>query len=596
MGNLKKLASALDILSRKSKVLLLAAAILRIGLNFLDLAALAVVGIVAYLAANPTKFFTMKLSEFSTSFQFSISDVPWLAIAAAALFLCKSFFSIIFSFQFGSKISQLEAQYSTKWIFNHFEFTNPEDVYPDTPLVHTTLMRSMSSLITGILTSLVTLLSESALLALLVLGFLFLNPFAATLVVIYLGIIVAVMSLIILPRIQLESSNDYAASHKMLTITRDYLANRKAILMHGENSRWLEELAEAKTRQITSANKGLTLTSLPRNLIETALILGVFGFLGIVVVFSDIPTQAVTIGVFLVGGLRLISAILPLQASVSVIRQSLAAVDTALEGLKLDSPHPNLHEERKPRNFDITVEDMTLEIQNSNFKLDRISLNIPFGEKIAIVGPSGAGKTTLGEVILGLRHPNSGRVEIGGVRVQDILNGGQQHFAYVPQQPQLIEGSVAENVSLSRNPDVKACLRALDLAGLSKLVEGLPEGIETNLVTSDRSLSGGELQRLGLARALYTDSEVILLDEATSALDAGTEELISNTLLSFKGKKTMIVIAHRLSTIVDADCIVYLNRGKVLGQGKYEELLKVVPDFARAAKLLGSDDASRSSN
>lgn len=585
MSTLKKLFTSLEILSRKSKVLVAMAAILRIGLNFLDFAALAVVGVVAYLAANSGKFFETKVATFDLNVKLSIGDVPWLAVVAAALFLLKSFAAIVFSFQFGSKISQLEAHYARKWIENNFEFTNPLDSYPDAPQVHTTLMRSISSLITGILTSLVTMLSEGALLLFLITGFMILNPFAATLVVAYLGAIVFAMSFLILPRIHEESTKDYAASHRLLTITRDYLANKKAIMVHGENKSWLEELSKAKALQIASANRGTSLASLPRNLIETALILGVFGFLGLVVVFSDIPSQAVTIGIFLVGGLRLVSAILPLQAAVGVLKQSLAAVDDALLGLKIEAKQTQ-KVKKDPAGFDINVSSMSLTIINSGFELNNISVNIPFGSKFAIVGPSGAGKTTLGELILGLRHPTRGEVQIGGVPATDLVNSDRHYLAHVPQQPQLIDGTLAQNVSLSLNPNRDSAFKALELAGLSHLVDRLPFGVDSSVAAGKQPLSGGELQRLGLARALYTNAKVIVLDEATSALDAATEEFISGTLRTFHGRKTLVVIAHRLSTIVDADCILYLDKGRQLGLGTYEELLKSVPDFLNATRLL----------
>ena len=590
MSTLKKLSSALKILSRKSRIMLILASTLRIGLNLLDFAALAVVGIVAYLAANTGKTFEFKVEALDLNLNFAIGDVPWLAIVAAGLFLTKSAAAIVFSFQFGKKVSRLEAHYSRKWLHNHFEFTNALDSYPDAPQVHTALMRSMSSLITGIITSVVTMFSEGALLIFLIAGFMILNPFAAILVVAYLGVIVSVMSFLILPRIQEESRKDYAASHKMLTITRDYLANKKSIMVHGENKKWLEELAEAKALQIESANKGLSLTALPRNLIETALIMGVFGFLGIVVVFSDIPSQAVTIGIFLVGGLRLVSAILPLQASIAVLKQSLGAVDDALVGLNLKVKLQKTNG-IAPADFDISVRKMSFGMAKSSFKLDNISIEIPFGSKFAIVGPSGAGKTTFGEILLGLRHPTEGHVELGGVALTDVVNSDRRYLAHVPQQTQLIDGTLAQNVSLSREPHNDLAFNALVLSGLKSLVQRLPHGVETRVIAGEQPLSGGELQRLGLARALYADSKIIVLDEATSALDAGTEEYISETLRSFRGRKTLIVIAHRLSTIVDADQIIYLDKGKLLGIGTYEELLRSVPDFAKAAKLLVSESS-----
>jgi ABC-type multidrug transport system fused ATPase/permease subunit len=590
-----QIQQAFSLLSKKTRWQLFAASVIRIVLNVLDLAALAIVGAVGYLVANPTRHIDLQSMPLSLNLQLGIVEVPLLAVVATFLFLLKSTASSLFTFAFAARVSHLETSLSKQWLLFYFgKVSDAEDV-PDGPSVQATLLRSVNALVTGILTSFVTLISEGTLLLSLVVGFVLLNPFGATLVVVYLGLVVIALSRFILPRIQKASAEDYASSRQIMTLTRDYMSNRKSIVIHGVNRQWIDALANAKGKQIRSANRGVSLSTLPRNLIEAALILGVFGFLGMAMLFSDIPSQAVTIGVFLVGGLRMVSAVLPLQAAAGVLKQSLSAVDDALSGLMAGSASKESSLPiglSAPDEPTIQVRDLTFSRPGSEFKLQSMTFDVPFGSKIAIVGPSGAGKSTLGELLLGLRLPTTGAVLVNGVASSDLIKHGRTPFAYVPQSSQIIDGTFAENVTLSRNPDAldrTRALHALRACGLLDLVNRQPLGLDTELSVGEGSLSGGEIQRLGLARALFTNPKILVLDEATSALDASTEHHISQTLKTFRGNCTLIVIAHRLSTIVDADKILYLDQGAVVASGTYDHLIANVPDFKDAVRILSTN-------
>lgn len=585
-----KIGSAILLLDKKTRLHLAAATLIRILLNLLDLAALAVVGVVGFLIANPKKDFEFVLPVFGREIHAAIGDVPVLAILATALFVIKTVSSSIFSFTFARHVSRLETKFSEQWLEFYFGNVNEEDYLPDGPDIQNTLLRSMNALVTGVLTSIVTLASEGTLLLALVCGFILLNPLGAVLVISYLSLIVIALSRFILPRVQKASAVDYSSSRQLMALTRDYVSNRKSIYIHGMNSQWIGEVTDAKRKQIEGANRGVSLTTLPRNLIEAALILGVFGFLGLVMLFSDIPSQAVTIGVFLVGGLRLVSAVLPLQAASGVLKQSLTAVDDALAGLK-GRAIQSTFEAQNPDDLALKVIGLGYRHQGSNFELRTMDFDVPFGSKLAIVGPSGAGKSTLGELLIGLRRPTSGDVLIGGVPASKLIQLKGNPFAYVPQSSQLIDGTFAENVTFSRTPDEAQRLKILEVlqaCGLSSLLERLPDGLDSQLSVGQANLSGGEIQRLGLARALFTDPKILVLDEATSALDAATEEFISATFKSFHGRSTLIVIAHRLSTILDADCILYLNGGNLVAKGTYQELITHVPDFKEAVRILST--------
>jgi HlyD family secretion protein len=209
--------------------------------------------------------------------------------------------------------------------------------------------------------------------------------------------------------------------------------------------------------------------------------------------------------------------------------------------------------------------------------LHDISLHIPAQSTVGFVGPSGSGKSTLVDLVMGLITPAEGRIEIDGkILSQHNLGGWKGLIGYVPQAIFLSEGSIAENVAFGLGPDeinydrVDTALKAADLTGY---VDSLASGVNSLVGERGVQLSGGQRQRIGIARALYHDPEVLVFDEATSALDGVTERVIMDAIDSFEGSKTIIIIAHRLKTIKNCNQIFYIEKGSIVAQGKYSELL-----------------------
>lgn len=194
--------------------------------------------------------------------------------------------------------------------------------------------------------------------------------------------------------------------------------------------------------------------------------------------------------------------------------------------------------------------------QSQKYILEDVSFCIPKGKFIGIMGPSGAGKTTFIDILLGLLKPSSGQILCDGIDINKNIRSWQVNLAYVPQDIYLIDGSVAENIALGENKDdidMALLNQVMSMAELSDFVLALPEGIDTFVGERGVKLSGGQRQRIGIARALYQKPELLILDEATSALDNDTEKSITDTILKLKGQITIIAIAHRLSTLAECD-------------------------------------------
>jgi ATP-binding cassette subfamily C protein len=222
-----------------------------------------------------------------------------------------------------------------------------------------------------------------------------------------------------------------------------------------------------------------------------------------------------------------------------------------------------------------------------------IAVRIEAGSTVAMIGPSGAGKSTLVDLVLGLHEPTTGEILCAGmspVMLRALCPGS---ISYVPQKPGLVSGTIEQNIALgvpAEEIDEIALWEAINAAQLTDLVDALPQGVKSSLGKHSDSLSGGQLQRLGVARALYTRPRLLVLDEATSALDAETESAIAQSLALLKGHTTLIIVAHRLSTIQKADAIHVLDGGRIIASGTFQELQKGSPLVKKYVQLMSFDE------
>jgi ABC-type multidrug transport system fused ATPase/permease subunit len=240
---------------------------------------------------------------------------------------------------------------------------------------------------------------------------------------------------------------------------------------------------------------------------------------------------------------------------------------------------------------EIKIENVALTYPNKpNPAISDITLTIPSGTSVAFVGPSGAGKTTIIDVLLGVLNPDKGNVLISGLPPLLAVAKWPGAVSYVPQDVVISAGTIRENVALgypAEEATDELVMNALKVAHLDDLVANLPEGLDTQVGERGAKISGGQRQRLGIARAMFTHPHLLVLDEATSSLDGETEASISDAVHSLRGSTTVVMIAHRLSTVRNADIVVYLSKGKVLATGTFDEVRNAVPDFDRQAKLMG---------
>ena len=271
-----------------------------------------------------------------------------------------------------------------------------------------------------------------------------------------------------------------------------------------------------------------------------------------------------TLSVFAIAAFRLMPSMNRITNYMSVLMFTKGSVEKVYHDLQ--------EVERLEKNKPAVTADVSLElkkeiqIRNLSFRypdasenvLENISFTIPKNRSIAFIGPSGAGKTTLADIILGVLEPTEGQICVDGGDIQNCMSAWHKNIGYIPQSIYLMDASIRENVAFGIPEEQidETCLRrALEEAQLKEFVDSLPEGLDTVIGESGVRLSGGQRQRIGIARALYNDPDVLVLDEATSALDNETEKAVMDAIDRLAGNKTLIIIAHRLTTITNCDVI-----------------------------------------
>ena len=446
----------------------------------------------------------------------------------------------------------------------------------------------------GVVMPLLTAISNLAITLALTLLLVRASAMALLLIALLLPIVIGLVKLL-RNRLAFWSKEGWEASEAMIRILNHGMGGLKEIRVIGCES-YFERQMEQQTKRFAknlSLNKGYG--NLPRFVIEAFMITFLVTFTLLYINLNQGQEQnlAAILGIFALASLRLLPAISNLVSNINTIKSNLFAIDklffdfkeveerntlplSKINGL---SQKPSLRSDELPLSVkkQIVFDKVAFQYPGASKKsLDEISLTIQKGQSIGLIGKSGAGKTTLVDVLLGLFIPQSGDIKVDGKSVYSNLRDWQNMLGYVPQSIFLVDDTLERNIAFGVPEhliDQNQLRKAIDMAQLGAVVEQLPEGIQTVVGERGILLSGGQRQRVGIARILYHEREILVFDEATAALDTETEYLITEATKALRGTKTIIIIAHRFSTIEHCDRIYQLEQGRIIKSGSYQEVV-----------------------
>ena len=365
----------------------------------------------------------------------------------------------------------------------------------------------------------------------------------------------------------------------------------KEIKASDRESYFLDDFDRSYRNRMDAMERQMFLKIAPRPVMETVMICGLLGFISLrIFLGGEMESFIPTVSVFAVAAIRMLPSfnrisgnmgvILSRRSSVEALYADLRAADASGFDSGSDKGRGRPTADEPGRRGEgcgmrlgeaIHIRDLSFYYPErpENRVLDGVSLDIPKNSSVAFIGPTGAGKTTLADVILGVIEPVSGRVLCDDRDIRDDLTAWHETVGYIPQDIYLIDGTVRENVAFGLRPGEvsdEEIWEALTKAQAADFVRSLPQGLEASVGPDGVQLSGGQRQRIGIARALLGKPEVLVLDEATSALDNDTESAVMDAINALSGSKTLIIIAHRLSTIAGCDSVYEVSGGKVRKQ------------------------------
>jgi ABC-type multidrug transport system fused ATPase/permease subunit len=438
--------------------------------------------------------------------------------------------------------------------------------------VYNAVDRGPNSMVQGLLINVVTIIAESATAVLILVALMFLQPLTALIAAVY-------FSLVAIAQHRLLSHSSSRAGESVVTHTNGVYAtltdsySLSKLLSINPSQSLRPHLHSQRESLALARGRVIFLGMLPRYFMELILAIGLALIAGGTYAISGAKAAIAAVTVFAAAGFRLLPVVNRIQGLVLQLFSTVPGARLAF--IQKESG-------REPEAVTEGTAGSVLQLQKVTFQYptaDRpalVGVDLTFmpGLQYAIVGPSGAGKTTLVDICLGLLQPQTGNVSC----TSDAI------ISYVPQETHIARLSLEQNIALEWDGskiDAARMKDSIDAAQLAKVLEGRASTSEL----SGQALSGGQKQRIGLARAIYRNPSLLFLDEVTSALDAETEHAVMSSIEQLRGSITVVIVAHRLSTVQHADQVIYIDDGKVLGMGTFEELRKSIPQLQRQIEL-----------
>ena len=599
------LKRAWALLSHRDKRKLLIVSLGQFLLTFLDLLGVALIGVIGALTIRgvsnqaPGDRVSKVLEFLNLEGSILQTQVSIIGLLACTVLITRTIISIIvtrkmfrfLSIRSGNLTTSLLSKLINQPISRINRRTNQEIIYA--------LTNGVSIVYLGIIGTSVLLISDIALLIVLLAGIVIADLGTAVISIAFFGIIGALMYLMSHKKVSNLSKENYQHTINSNELILQSLNTYRELLVRNRRTYIVDKVNTSRKTYTKTVAELAFLPYISKYVIETsvifiALMLGAYQFS-----VNDSSRAVATLSIFLAAGTRLAPAILRVQQSLLLVKGNLEVCRVTLDlndelseslelsketGTKLKTDHGNFMGE-------IVLEKVSFAFNHSNEDfIHELDLRIPVNRLTVIVGKSGSGKTTLVDLILGVLEASSGKITISGHPPLDTFKKWPGAIAYVPQDVPILDGTIRENICLGyATVDIleEDVLWAANVATLIPFLDELAQGLETKVGTDGYKLSGGQRQKIGIARAVISKPRLIILDEATSSLDGQAESEITEAINSIKFNTSVLMIAHRLSTVREADTVLYVENGQIIAKGNFDDVRKQVPDFDKQAKLLG---------
>jgi len=514
-----------------------------------------------------------------------VDFVIWCIIALIIIFVVKAVYltfeySVQYRFVFNNRF-MTQSQLLNAYLHRSYEYFLSAQSGEIIRIVQTDAANSFDTL-----TVILNFATEAVVTFAIIVTIFVINPFMTLFVAASLLILMAVISKCLRPLLRREGEiyqKTYAETNKWLLQS---ISGIKEVKVTETEDFFLNNFIKQGQKMVNAARWNSTLQNVPRNLIELVSVCSMMTVLGIMIVTGhEMDSLLPSLSAFVMAAVKLLPSANRMVAGVTQVTFYEPALDNMLENLEVlkEQISDSCEEVKKlPLTKEIRLTKIDYTYPGGEKKIfDQADFVVPVGSSVGIIGASGAGKTTAVDILLGLLKPQAGQILADGVDVSTNMQGWLSHIGYIPQMIFMLDDTIRANIvfghikkdreKLDSGMDMEeAVWAALEEAQLADFVRTLPKGIDTAIGERGVRLSGGQRQRIGIARALYTNPDVLVFDEATSALDNETEEAIMQSINALHGKKTMIIIAHRLTTIEGCDMVYRAGDGKLIRENGAE--------------------------
>jgi ATP-binding cassette, subfamily B, bacterial PglK len=512
-------------------------------------------------------------------FETASSFIVFSVIVLLLIFIIKNIYLLLFNFIQFKVILNQEVKLSRKLFKEYLSKAYTFHLQRNTADLLRNINSEVSRVFQGIVISGFQLLTEALVTICIIILLLFTAPLATIFSSLLLGASVMTFFKVFRRKITNLGEEQQKVSGLMIKWVNQGLGASKEVKVAGNESFFINSYERQSQIKANNSRYMKMLEQIPRLFIETLLV-SVVLITMLIIVFQEKSTSELisTMALFAMAAFRLMPSITRVVALITTIKYSQPALTVVYNDLFLNKEKkqifgiiPNkITSNNASKTFynSIELDNISFRYPNqNNYSVKDASLTIPIGQSVAFIGESGAGKTTIVDIILGLFTPEKGQVLVDGINLEEQKTIWQKKIGYIPQSIFLSDDTIRGNIAFGvdcKDIDETEVWRALEQAQLKEFVEALPDQLDTSVGERGVRLSGGQRQRIGIARALYHNPEILFMDEATSALDNETEKEIMKAIDGLKGDKTLIIIAHRLSTIENCDIVYKMQNGKVV--------------------------------